>query len=65
MIKLDIREYCQACTEFEPRVTQRPEQLNRDFGGDLCFYGDTIVECEHLRHCEAIYNYLKRSDNDV
>lgn len=65
MIKLDIREYCQACTEFEPRVTQRPEKLNRDFGGDLCFYGDTIVECEHRRHCEALYNYLKRSDNDA
>lgn len=63
MIKLDIREYCQACTEFEPLVTQRPEQLNRDFGGYLCFCGDTIVECEHRRNCEALYNYLKRSDD--
>lgn len=64
MIKLDVREYCQACTNFEPQVTRRPEQLNRDFGG--CFVcGDTIVECEHSRHCEALYNYLKRGDDDA
>lgn len=60
MIKLDVRRYCQNCTEFKPEVTQRTEQLNcYDFGGDSCLYSDTIVECEHRRHCEALYNYLK------
>ena len=65
MIKLDIRGYCQDCTEFEPQVAQRPAQfasLTGDIGGVL---GDTIVECEHRRHCEALYNHLKRSDNDA
>lgn len=64
MIKLDIREYCQGCTDFEPRVTRRPEQLHRNDGE--CFVcGDTIVKCEHNQHCEALYNYLKRGDNDA
>ena len=64
MIKLDIREYCQDCTEFEPQVAQRPAQ-SASLSGDTRVFGDTIVECEHRRHCEALYNYLKRSDNDA
>lgn len=59
MIKLDIREYCQSCVGFEPRVAQRPERFN-NLSGDFCVLGDTIVECENLRHCEALYNHLKR-----
>lgn len=64
MIKLDIREYCQDCTDFEPRVAQTPAQY-ASLSGDVCALGDTIVECEHRRHCEALYNHLKRSNNDV
>ena len=64
MIKLDIREYCQDCTEFEPQVAQRPAQF-ASLSSDTRVFGDTIVECEHRRHCEALYNYLKRSDNDA
>lgn len=57
MIKLDICYYCQGCMEFDPQVTQRPEQLNTLFGDSI--HGDTIVECTHRRHCEALYNLLK------
>ena len=64
MIKLDIREYCQDCTEFEPQVAQRPAQFV-SLSGDTSVFGDTTVECEHRRHCEALYNYLKRSDNNA
>lgn len=63
MIKLDIREYCQSCTEFEPQITQRPAQSAR-LSGDICVFGDTIVECEHRRHCETLYNHLKRSNSN-
>lgn len=63
MIKLIVSEYCQSCTEFEPRVTQRPEQIDTDYG-DQYFYGDTIVECEYRRRCEAIYGYLKKEKNN-
>ena len=26
MITLIVPDYCQSCTDFEPQVTQRPEQ---------------------------------------
>lgn len=62
MIKLDVNQYCQNCTEFEPEITQRPDQFNCcgfDDSGGSYLYGDTIIECEHRRRCEALYNYLK------
>lgn len=63
MIKLNVYEFCQNCMEFEPRVTQRLEQLDSNYGESFV-YGDTILECEHRQHCEAIYNYLKKENND-
>ena len=63
MIKLDIREYCQSCTEFEPQIAQRPAQF-ASLSGDISVLGDTIVECEHRRHCETLYNHLKRGNSN-
>lgn len=62
MIKLDVREYCQDCTEFEPQITKRPEKLNIGFIG-FCICGDTIIEREYRNRCDAIHNYLKK-END-
>lgn len=62
MIKLDTHEYCQDCVDFEPIVIQRPERFNVSFG-DFRYCGDTIVECEYRRRCEAIHSYLKKEDN--
>lgn len=64
MIKLDIREYCQDCTNFVPQVAQRPAQF-ASLSGDIGVLGDTIIECEHRRHCETLYNHLKRSENNA
>ena len=63
MIKLNVPEYCQECTDFEPQVTQRPDQAYTSHG-ELSRYvfGDTIVECEYRDRCEAIYNYLKKEE---
>ena len=64
MIELNVREYCQACMEFDPQVTRRPDQFYRN-DGKCIVCGDTIVECANGRHCEALYNYLKRGNNDT
>ena len=64
MIKLDIREYCQDCTDFDPQVAHKPTQF-ASLSGDIGVLGDTIIECEHRRHCEALYNHLKRRSNDA
>lgn len=59
MIKLIVPDYCHACTDFEPSVTQRPEEVHTSCG-DSYFYGDTIVECQYRNRCEAIHEYLKK-----
>lgn len=65
MIELNIHEYCQSCPEFEPRIAQRPTQFINLTGDIGSVFGDTIIECENRRHCEALYNHLKRSDNNA
>ena len=63
MIKLIVPDYCHACIDFEPSVTQRPEEL-RSSCGNSCFYGDTIVECQYRNRCEAIYHYLEKGEKN-
>lgn len=60
MIKLDVREYCQACAEFEPQVTQRPELYIS--ASENYFYGDTVVQCENRYKCKVLYNHLKKEN---
>ena len=62
MITLIVPEYCQSCTDFEPQVTQRPEQkdvlTDVDTGyGNLILCCDTYVECEYRYCCIAICEY--------
>lgn len=63
MIKFNISIYCQNCPDFEPQITQRPEQIKSNYGGSY-FYGDTLVECKYRNRCETIYNYLKKEKNN-
>lgn len=60
MITLIVPEYCQSCTDFEPQVTQRPEQVETGYG-NLIFCGDTYVECEYRHRCKAIYEHLEKA----
>lgn len=50
MINLDVHEYCQDCTEFEPLITQRPSQANIGCS-------DIIIECAYKKRCDNIHNY--------
>lgn len=59
MITLIVPDYCQSCTDFEPQVTQRPEQVETEYG-NLIPYGDTYIECEYRNRCKAIYEYLEK-----
>ena len=62
MIKLIVPYYCQSCADFEPQVTQRPEQVETG-NGNRIFCGDTYVECEYRYRCKAIYEYLEKRKN--
>ena len=63
MIRLDIKEYCDWCCDFEPDVTA-PEKLYKvKFNmGEEIVMGDTIIRCTHAKRCESIKRYLMRQD---
>ena len=67
MIKLDVREYCDHCPHFEPKVVNRPK-VNILTSYSFCDMeekrmaitnGDTIVKCCNRNRCKAIYEYME------
>ena len=58
MIRLDIKEYCDLCCDFEPDVTA-PAKLHT---GEDIVMGDTIIRCTYAKRCEAIRRYLMKQD---
>lgn len=57
MIKLNVREYCQSCTEFDPDV-EYPTTV-RTTNGSGKEIGDTIIRCKNRDRCEKIKNHLE------
>ena len=58
MIRLDIKEYCDWCCDFEPDVTP-PAKLHT---GEDIVMGDTIIRCAYAKRCETIRRYLMKQD---
>jgi len=56
-IKLEVKDYCSECCDFEPDVT-KPERLY--CGDSIIFKTDTVVRCEYARRCENIKRYLEK-----
>lgn len=63
-IRLDIRDYCSDCCDFDPDVIKprREEVTSYSFdsiaGKVEIHRTDTIVKCKHANRCEAIKRYL-------
>ena len=68
MIKLDVKDYCQTCTEFEPDVESPCKSYanNRPFAAAVT---DTIIKCQNREKCERLkqhlelYNLRRKSDD--
>lgn len=57
MIELQVKDYCQACMDFEPDV----EKPTRMYGTDgSVIQTSTIVRCEYRRRCEHIKRHLEK-----
>ena len=52
-IVLNVEDYCQECSYFEPRV-------RRMLTGVSCT--QTNVMCENRDRCKGIYNYIKKKE---
>ena len=49
---------------WDADIIAKPAQF-ASLSGEIGVLGDTIIECEHRRHCEALYDHLKRRNNDA
>lgn len=62
-IRIDVKEYCSDCFDFEPDVT-RPEKTSAYTVGSVepivSYQTDTVVRCKYGKRCEGIKRYLER-----
>ena len=54
MIRLDVKDYCHNCRDFEP-IADRINSLNMSV---------TVVRCEFRDKCEVIEQYLKSKEEE-
>lgn len=64
-IRIDVKEYCADCFDFEADVT-RPERMSYHSIGApsddpyVTFQSDTVIRCTHAKRCEGIKRYLEK-----
>lgn len=58
MIRVEVREYCHNCFDFEPNV-QSPEKffINSE---QVAGQTDTIIRCKNRNCCENLKRYLDK-----
>lgn len=56
MIKVEVKEYCESCTEFDPDVEY---PTNFYANSEVAYMTDTIVRCKDRRKCENIHRRMK------
>ena len=60
MLKLEVKEYCQNCPDFEADVIKNTGySINGETG---IIYSNTIIRCEHCSMCEQLHDYIKRNE---
>lgn len=64
MIRLDIREYCGDCCNFDADVT-KPSRMECNFDyGEKYVMTDTVVRCKYAKCCEAFKRFLEKQKGD-
>lgn len=61
MIRVDVKDYCSECLDFQPNV-ERPEKFYNDM--TMIVITDTIIRCQNRKRCECIRQYLERRCTD-
>lgn len=55
-IRLEVEKYCHGCADFSADVT-KAQRIPGAVGENLL--GDTIVQCEYRKRCNAIRRFLE------
>ena len=58
MIKLDVKDYCHTCTEFNADIQYPDKYFAENFVDGL---SDTIIRCSEMKKCEKIRMYLEKT----
>ena len=58
-IRIDVKEYCGECCDFEPDIT-KPERVLLGDGKVITAFTDTIIRCKYRNRCEAIKRFIDR-----
>lgn len=58
MIKLDVKDYCHSCMDFDPDVVPAHKEFT-DWTNEIVLT-DTVIRCKNRDRCEAIRRYLER-----
>lgn len=53
MIRVDVEDYCHECRNFNPVATIATRT------GENGEWSDTVVRCEHRKHCLGLVRYLE------
>lgn len=62
MIRLEVQEYCHACSDFEPDI-EKPEKYY--LGSEEVIMTDTVVRCRYRKRCENLKRYLTRIEKET
>lgn len=63
MIELNVKEYCENCTEFEPETQTNVRHVCfNDFTRDpeVIVSANTSVTCKHAQRCECIREFIEK-----
>lgn len=57
MIRLDVKDYCQNCEEFEP--VKSCAMVADSLAGEHAV--ETVVKCKYAKRCERIANRMEKT----
>lgn len=62
MIRLEVQEYCHACSDFEPDVEKSEKYYSCS---EEIIMTDTVVRCRYRKRCENLKRYLARTEKEA
>ena len=60
MIKLEVEDYCQKCSEFEPQIDKYTISTINSFETV-----DTFIYCEHRNRCKRIKEFIEDNKENI
>lgn len=59
MITLDVEEYCQDCSDFEPEAIKNILYSDNIYLKNRRQMFDTVVTCKYANRCRSMKNYIE------